>query len=89
VSLSAALREISTEVLGRPVELDDAALALILSPQHFVGVRTMPGGPAPSETARAIAASLTKLAGDAEWFDSTLARLRGAEAALKAAVAAL
>jgi argininosuccinate lyase len=87
--LSAALREISTEVLGRPVELDDAALALILSPQHFVGVRTMPGGPAPSETARAIAASLTTLAADVEWFDSTLARLRGAEAALKAAVAAL
>ena len=51
------LREVSTAVLGRAVEYDDAALTELLSARHFVNVRTTPGGPAPSETARAIEAS--------------------------------
>ena len=87
--LSALLRRVSEEVLGRPVVLTDAALALILSPQHFVDVRTTAGGPAPRETEKAIADSEAVLAADGQWLQAAVSRLRGAEAELKAAVEAL
>ena len=49
-------------------------LAHILSPRHFVEVRTTPGGPAPSESVRAIAASRPKLSDDEEWLTGTVER---------------
>ena len=49
---SALLREITTAVVGRPIEYDEVRLAEILSPEYFVRVRTTPGGPAPVETSR-------------------------------------
>jgi argininosuccinate lyase len=87
--LTAILAELSAEVAGRPVHYDAATLAEILSPQHFVRVRTTPGGPAPAETARAIAASRDVLIADEAWLADTVRRLRTAEAGLAAAVAAL
>jgi argininosuccinate lyase len=89
VQLTRALRDVSMEVLGRPVELDGVALARVLSPQHFVEVRTTPGGPAPAETARAIERSQRVMASDADWFSAAVSRLQAAETELKAAVAAL
>jgi argininosuccinate lyase len=80
------LREISADVLGRPIEIDDAALATILSPRHFVEVRTTPGGPAPSETARAIDESKRTLDADRKWFLDASQRLVAAEEALRKAV---
>jgi argininosuccinate lyase len=88
-SLSQALREVSQAAIGRSIELDDRTLEQILSPQHFVQVRTTPGGPAPSETARAIAVSEKTLTADAEWFAATMDRLQKAEEALNQAVARL
>jgi len=89
VALSKVLRDLSLEIVGRAVELDEAALAHILSPRHFVEVRKTPGGPAPSETARAIGASEARLAADVERFALTMSHLRAAEEALKHAVTAL
>ena len=80
------LRLISAEVLGRPIELDDATLATILSPRHFVEVRTTPGGPAPSETSKAIEESRRTLEADRAWLSGVSSRLTGAEEMLKAAV---
>src|SRR5205814_1205794 len=51
--LSMALRDVSKAVTGAEIAYDEAALAEILSPQHFVNVRRTYGGPAPSETLRA------------------------------------
>jgi hypothetical protein len=45
---------VSNEALGQPLTYSDEALAAILSPSHFVGVRRTMGGPAPEETARAL-----------------------------------
>jgi argininosuccinate lyase len=87
--VAAALREASAEVLDRPLELDEATLARILSPRHFVEVRKTSGGPAPSETGRAIAQSEALLDGDMAWFADTAGRLRASEERLKGAVAAL
>ena len=83
------LRLISAEVLGRPIELDDATLATILSPRHFVEVRTTPGGPAPSETSKAMQESRRTLEADRAWLSGVSSRLTGAEEMLKAAVKAL
>ena len=49
-----ALSKASTAILGRALDYTEAELAAIMSPQHFVEVRTTYGGPAPSETARAL-----------------------------------
>jgi len=83
------LREISSAVLGRAIKYHAPALAEILSARHFVEVRTTPGGPAPSETARALTASRETLSRDEEWLAATRARLVGAGQKLKAAAAAL
>ena len=66
---SAVLREVAVAVIGRAIEYDEPALATLLSARHFVAVRTTPGGPAPSETRRAIAASRRLLASDGDWCD--------------------
>jgi argininosuccinate lyase len=88
-SIARLLSRVTTEVLGRPVEYEDAALAELLSPQHFVRVRTTPGGPAPSETARAIAVSRKVLVSDEHWMETSVGKLRAAEASLLKAVAEL
>ena len=83
------LREASAAVLGRPVNVDEETLTRILSPRYFVEVRKTAGGPAPSETARAIDASEEALASDVRWFNDTIVRLRRAEEELKEAVGGL
>jgi len=62
--LAAVVADASREQLGRALEYSEAALEKILSPRHFVMVRTTPGGPAPEETARAIVASRAQLDAD-------------------------
>jgi argininosuccinate lyase len=86
---STILRDVTTAVLGRAIEYDEPSLARVLSPQYFVEVRTTPGGPAPSETARAIAESRTLLGKDEQWFAATVAKLRGCEMQLKEAAGQL
>ena len=80
--LEQVLADVSLRVIGRPIAYTAAELTEILSPQHFVQVRTTPGGPAPSETARACEASLTLVAADERWLHTTVQRLADAEARL-------
>jgi hypothetical protein len=60
-----------------------------MSPAHFVNVRTTHGGPAPKETARAIAESRRKLHDDRESWQLRCERLSSAEERLEARVKAL
>ncbi len=83
------LRAISSEVIGREVRLSADQLATVLSPEHFVDVRTTPGGPAVAETTRAVAQSREHLAADTRWREEADGALRQAEAALRAAAASL
>jgi argininosuccinate lyase len=83
------LRQVSAAVLGAPLDLDEGALARVLSPRYFVEVRRTHGGPSPSETARAISASEAVLAADGRWFSETVARLRAAEQSLAHALEGL
>jgi argininosuccinate lyase len=82
--LSQLLRDVSLEVLGRPLDYSDEALADILSPAHFVAVRGTRGGPAPAEVARALVASRAALQHD----ESHLAGIRDALTAAESRLAA-
>ncbi len=89
VALSSALSQASTAVLGRALDYSEADLQRILSPRNFVDVRTTYGGPAPSETARAIAESQRKLGADRESWKARRQDLANAETTLRARVSAL
>jgi argininosuccinate lyase len=85
VALTAILGEISEAMLGRRIGYRAEALAQVLSPDHFVRVRKTPGGPAPEESARAIAQSRATLESDSAWRRSAEERLRASANNLRAA----
>jgi argininosuccinate lyase len=87
--LGATLATISSDLLGVPLVYTDAQVAQILSPRHFVDVRRTPGGPAPSETARALALSREAAAADRVWRTDTAGRLAAAQARLRQRAQAL
>ena len=82
-SLAGILERVSGELLGIPLRYEESALASILSAHHFVAVRRTPGGPAPDETRRAVAASQGALARDRSWLKDARGRLTGADARLR------
>ncbi|MBI2219781.1 MAG: argininosuccinate lyase [Acidobacteria bacterium] len=84
-----ALRRASADVLGAPLEYAESRLAEILSVEHFVAVRTTPGGPAPAKTTEALHASAGRLERDRAWLDERVERLRRAEEELKERAEAL
>ena len=69
--LGAMLSTVSGDLLGVPLQYSDAEIAAIMSPRHFIEVRKTLGGPAPSETTRALQESRARLAGDRAWLDGT------------------
>ena len=79
---SRVLHDVSLAVLGRAIDYDEPALDALLSARHFVDVRKTPGGPAPSETTRAITASRAVLASDFKWVADAQQKLQRADAAL-------
>jgi argininosuccinate lyase len=88
-SISTLVREIAKDVTGKEIVYTDAQFAQILSPQHFVEVRKTYGGPSPSETLRATAASRKALANDDEWLSAARGRLQEADEQLRTAAASL
>jgi len=89
VSLSWTLAKVSSDLLGTPMNYDDATLTTILSARHFVDVRKTYGGPAPEETTRAGAASRAQLTADETWWKQATAALSDSERRLTERSAAL
>ena len=87
--LTTLLDEIAQSICGATFGFTPERLAEILSPEHFVRVRTTPGGPAPSEMTAAIAQSRERLAQDERWLDTSVGRLKEAEGRLREAVGAI
>jgi argininosuccinate lyase len=83
------LRDVSTSLLGRPVEFEERRLTEILSARHFVEVRKTPGGPAPSEVGRALSQSRELLERDSQWLSDALGKLERADKQLSEAARAL
>jgi argininosuccinate lyase len=77
------LARASVAVLGTALQYDDAEIARIMSPQHFVEVRRTHGGPAPVETARAIEESRTALRADTVWLVAARESLASADVRLR------
>jgi argininosuccinate lyase len=88
-SLSRALSKASAALVGRAIEIPDARLEQIMSPRYFVEVRRTLGGPAPDETARAVAESRRILAADRSAWLGRREHLAHAEARLKERIQAL
>jgi argininosuccinate lyase len=87
--LTRLLAQATREMLGRAIEYDAADLARILSPRHFVDVRTTPGGPSPRETARAVDLANASLAVDRQWLADVRGKLAAADEALRSAAKGL
>jgi argininosuccinate lyase len=87
--LGAELATVSSDLLGMPLEYTDAEIAGIMSPRHFVEVRTTPGGPAPAETGRALGESAAALQRDREWVVRTGDALTAADTHLRERTQAL
>jgi argininosuccinate lyase len=81
--------EAAQELAGITLSYTDEQLAAILSPRHFVAVRTTLGGPAPDVTGRAVAAARGQLAADRRWLDDRRDRLATASADLSGRAASL
>ena len=88
-SISGIIEEVSQERLGRSVRYTEERVAAILSPRHFIDVRTTLGGPAPEMTTAAVEESRRALASDQAWVAATSARLDAAAAELVSRSAAL
>jgi argininosuccinate lyase len=87
--LSSVLAAVCFQTLGRPLSCTNADLQRILSPRYFVEVRKTLGGPAPSETTRAIAASQALMDRDHGWLTARREALAAAEARRRERAAAL
>ena len=87
--LGAMLSTVSGDLLGVPLQYSDAEIAAIMSPRHFIEVRKTPGGPASSETTRALQESRAQLAADRAWLDGTRSAIVRAAEQLKSRSAAL
>jgi hypothetical protein len=59
----------------------------MLDPWEFVNARTLPGGPAPTETTRAIAAAGEQLAADTAWLEEIETKLAAAVTERKTRIA--
>jgi argininosuccinate lyase len=81
--LPAALAAAAVGVADVALQYDDEALARILSPEYFVAIRTTHGGPAPSETRRALEESRDALAIDSGWRTDAQSRLDDAARRLR------
>jgi argininosuccinate lyase len=87
--VSEIIASASQELLGAPIRYTEDRVTAILSPRHFVDVRTTLGGPAPERTTAALESSRQTLASDQAWLAGTRARLDGSAAELAARSAAL
>jgi hypothetical protein len=66
--------------------MSEAEVVESLTPENFVAVRTIYGGPAPEETKRAHSVESAKADDDVKWLSSTREALAQAERNLQAEV---
>ncbi|HMO82245.1 MAG TPA: argininosuccinate lyase [Pyrinomonadaceae bacterium] len=76
------------EILGHELTLSEEQFTDAVCPEKFVSVRTVYGGPAPSETRRALAVERLAEVSDDQWVVSTQGRLEEAAKGLERTVAA-
>jgi argininosuccinate lyase len=85
----AAFAEAFGEVAGRAPGLAEADFRRVTTPEHFVAVRTMPGGPAPAALDAAFTRYRRELGEAKVWLDAYRGRMDAAARRLDAAADAL
>jgi argininosuccinate lyase len=73
------VNEISGDVLGAPLAVDDGFVSDALDPWAFVRARTIPGGPAPETTRQALESARRRLIRDIDALEADRARLDQAD----------
>lgn len=71
----AAMQSAAEELLGHELSMTEAEMDAAVSPENFVKVRTVYGGPAPEETLRALTAEREAAAADVDWLHARKAGL--------------
>ncbi|HEY1307378.1 MAG TPA: argininosuccinate lyase [Vicinamibacterales bacterium] len=79
----------SEAVFGTPLHYSDDEIAAVISPRHFVDVRRTCGGPAPSETSRALDDARRTLDADRQWSSRIRDALDAAQLRLRERVRSL
>jgi argininosuccinate lyase len=74
-----AFAEAFEAVVGRPPRLSEPDLRRYTTPEHFIAVRTLPGGPAPAPLAASLARYRAELDAAHAWLDGYRARLDGVD----------
>ena len=82
------LQQASQESIGRVLSMTADELALALSAENFVSVRTVHGGPAPGETRDALDQQREAERADTDWLINARDRLQQANRTLEEAVGA-
>jgi argininosuccinate lyase len=82
-----AFQEIFSAAIGWPARLSEADFRRFTTPEHFIAVRTMPGGPAPAPLAASFRRYRTEIAARREAIVAFAARKRAAETLLAREVA--
>jgi argininosuccinate lyase len=77
-----ALNEAAIETIGIPLRLSETQLKQALDPCHFVQIRTLRGGPGPTEMNRSLNVQQKRLIGLNLWLKERAARLEAADAEL-------
>ncbi|QDX95282.1 argininosuccinate lyase [Brevibacillus laterosporus] len=72
------VNEAAQQVIKRDVLLTEAELAEALDPVHFVKIRTLPGGPSPTEMMRMIQSRKTRQELVQDWWQSATLRCQRA-----------
>ncbi|WP_169083523.1 argininosuccinate lyase [Paenibacillus sp. PL91] len=77
-----ALNEAAVQTIGIPLRLSEQQLKQALDPNHFVHIRTLRGGPSPTEMNRSLDAQQKRLLGLNLWLKERAAKLEAAAAEL-------
>jgi argininosuccinate lyase len=74
-----AFVEAFAAVVGRPPRLGEADLRRYTTPEHFVAVRTLPGGPAPGPLGASLTGYRTELDAARAWLTEYQGRIAGVD----------
>lgn len=86
---AALVNEVSGEVLGTPLSVTEGFVHDALDPWAFVNARTLPGGPAPETTRKALDGARQRLQADRDTLAADQAKLQAADERRGERVAAL
>jgi argininosuccinate lyase len=83
----AAFQEIFAAAIGRPAHLTEAEFRRFTTPEHFIAMRTMLGGPAPAPLGASFKRYRAEIAAQRKALDAVAARRRDAQSLLAREVA--